>query len=49
MLLIWYPVRGQTPLLQVQLNAPVMALTWSLDGKKVATASGNAVTVWELN
>ena len=48
MLLIWYPVRGQTPLLQVQLNAPVMALTWSPDGKKVATASGNAVTVWEL-
>ena len=48
MLIIWYPGRGQTPLLQVQLNAAVMALTWSPDGKKVATASGNAVTVWEL-
>ena len=49
MLIIWYPIRGQTPLLQVQLNAPVMALTWSPDGKKVATASGNVITVWELN
>jgi WD40 repeat protein len=47
-LIIWYPIRGQTPLLQVQLNAPVLALTWSPDGKKVATASGNAVTVWGL-
>src|SRR6266446_214136 len=47
-LIIWYPVRGQTPLLEVQLNAPVLALTWSPDGKKVATASGNAVTVWGL-
>lgn len=48
MLVIWYPFRGQSPLLQIQLKAPVLALTWSPDGKKVATASGNAVTVWGL-
>jgi WD40 repeat protein len=48
-LIIWYPASSQMPLLQVQVNAPVLALTWSPDGKKVATASGNVVTVWGLS
>lgn len=47
-LIIWYLTQDQTPLLQVQLAAPVLALTWSPDGKKVATASGIAVTIWGL-
>lgn len=47
-LIIWNVMQDQTPLLQVQLAAPVLALTWSPDGKKVATASGNAVTIWGL-
>jgi hypothetical protein len=48
-LIIWYPASSQTPLLQLQVNAPVLALTWSPDGKKVAIASGNVVTIWGLS
>jgi len=48
MLAIWYPARSQTLLVQVRHNAPVLALAWSSNGKQVATASGNTVTIWEL-
>src|SRR5579875_249245 len=47
-LIIWYPTRDQVPLLQLQLNAPVLALTWSPDGKMLAAASGDAVRVWRV-
>ncbi len=48
-LAIWYPAQqAQTPLLRVHHNAPVLALAWSSSGKQVATASGNRVTIWEL-
>ncbi len=49
MLAIWYPGQRQTPLLKVKHDAPVLALTWSADGKQVATASGNNVSIWGLN
>jgi WD40 repeat protein len=48
MLAIWYPAHSQAPLLTVQHNAPVLALNWSPDGKRVATASGNMVMIWGL-
>jgi WD40 repeat protein len=47
-LAIWYPTQSQAPLLRVQLNAPVLSLSWSPTGKQVATASGNNVTLWGL-
>jgi len=47
-LAIWYPSQNQTPLLKMHYNAPVLALAWSSDGKQVATASGNSVTIWGL-
>jgi WD40 repeat protein len=48
-LAIWYPAQHQTPLFKVRHNAPVLALAWSSNGKQVATASGNNVTIWGLN
>jgi WD40 repeat protein len=48
MLAIWYPAQRQTPLLKVRHDEPVLALAWSKDGKQVATASGNTVTIWGL-
>ena len=48
-LAIWYPAQSQTPLLRVNLGAPVLSLAWSPDGKQVATASGNNVTLWSLH
>lgn len=48
-LAIWYPAQGQTPLLKVRHNAPVLDLAWSSSGKQVATASGNTVTIWGLS
>ncbi len=47
-LAIWYPTQSQTPLLKVAHNAPLLALAWSADNKLVATASGNTVTIWQL-
>ncbi len=49
MLAIWYPAQHQTPLFKVRHNAPVLALAWSSNGKQVAAASGNNVTIWGLN
>jgi len=48
-LAIWYPAQRQTPLLTVHHNMPVLALNWSSNGKQVATASGNSVTIWGLH
>lgn len=48
MLAIWYPAQSQTPLLRVPHNDPLLSLAWSADGTKVATASGNNVTIWAL-
>jgi WD40 repeat protein len=48
MLAIWYPAQSQTPLLKVAHDAPLLALAWSEDNKQVATASGNNVTIWQL-
>ena len=48
MLAIWYPAQRQTPLLKVRHDEPVLALAWSKNGKLVATASGNTVTIWGL-
>jgi len=47
-LAIWYPTQSQSPLLRVHLNDPVLSLAWSPGGKQVATASGNNVTLWNL-
>jgi WD40 repeat protein len=49
MLAIWYTAQSQTPLLKVLHSAPILALAWSADGKQVATASGNSVSIWGLN
>jgi WD40 repeat protein len=49
MLAIWHKAQSQTPLLKVLHSAPVLALAWSADGKQVATASGNSVSIWGLN
>jgi hypothetical protein len=49
MLHIWYPARGQTPLVSVPQDAPVLALAWSPDGKMLAAASGRNVTLWALS
>jgi hypothetical protein len=49
MLLLWYPARSQAPLLKIPQNAPVLALSWSPDGKMIATASGQTVTLWLLS
>jgi len=48
MLAIWYPAHSMMPLLRVTQAAPVLALAWSPDGKRVVTASGNTATVWML-
>jgi WD40 repeat protein len=48
MLAIWYPSQSLTPLLKIAHNAPLLALAWSADNKLVATASGNSVTIWQL-
>ncbi len=48
-LAIWYPTQSQAPLLRVHLHAPVLSLAWSPDGKQVATAAGNNVTLWGLS
>jgi hypothetical protein len=48
MLAIWYLAKSQTPLFKVAHDAPLLALAWSADNKLVATASGNNVTVWQL-
>lgn len=48
-LAIWYPAQSQMPLLRVNLGAPVLSLAWSPDGKQVAAASGNNVTLWSLH
>jgi WD40 repeat protein len=48
-LAIWYPAQRQAPLLKVQHNAPVLALAWAANGKQVAAASGNNVTIWRLS
>ena len=45
---IWYPAQSQMPLLTMHHQLPVLALTWSPTGKQLATASGNTVTIWEL-
>jgi WD40 repeat protein len=45
---IWYPAQSQKPLLSVQQNAAVHSIAWMPDGTHIATASGNAVTIWEL-
>jgi WD40 repeat protein len=48
-LAIWSPTQSQAPLLRVHLHAPVLSLAWSPDGKQVATAAGNNVTLWGLS
>jgi WD40 repeat protein len=47
-LAIWYPAHSRNPLLKIAHNAPLLALAWSADSKQVATASGNSVTIWQL-
>lgn len=48
-LAIWYPAQREAPLLKIQHNAPVLALAWAANGKQVAAASGNNVTIWRLS
>ncbi|WP_376793675.1 EsaB/YukD family protein [Thermogemmatispora sp.] len=48
LLAVWYPAGGQTPLLSVRVGAPVLSLHWSADGRSIATAAGNRVTLWQL-
>ena len=47
-LAIWHPARAHNSLLKVRHTAPVLAVGWSSNGKRVAVASGDTVTIWEL-
>jgi WD40 repeat protein len=47
-LLIWSPARSQAPLLKIPQPAPVLAISWSPDSKKIAAAVGNTVALWTL-
>jgi WD40 repeat protein len=48
MLLIWSPAQSQTPLLKIPQSAPVLAISWSPDSKKIAAAVGTTVALWSL-
>jgi len=48
-LAIWHPAKAHNSLLKVRHNAPVLAVGWSSNGKRVAVASGDTVTIWELH
>lgn len=48
MLSVWSPAHSQKPLLTVQQQNIVHSVTWSPDGKQLATAAGTTVTIWKL-
>jgi WD40 repeat protein len=48
MLFLWSPAQSRTPLLKIPQSGPVLALTWSPDGKKIAAAAGKTVALWAL-
>lgn len=48
LLVVWHPAQSLAPLLTAHHNAPVQSLSWSADGKMIAAASGNNVTLWQL-
>lgn len=48
-LAIWHPAKTHNSLLKVRHTAPVLAVGWSSNGNRVAAASGNTVTIWELH
>lgn len=46
---VWYPAHNQQkPILTVTQKNAVHSLTWSPKGDQLASASGNAVTIWNL-
>ncbi len=45
---VWYPGHNQQPLLTVQQGIPILSIAWSPEGNRLATASGNTVTIWNL-
>lgn len=46
---VWYPAQStKNPLFKLQQAAAVRSVVWSPDGKKLASASGNNVTIWGL-
>jgi hypothetical protein len=47
-LVIWYPAQSHMPLLTANHNDSVFSLAWAPNGKMVAAASGNSVTLWQL-
>lgn len=49
MFAIWYPAQSQKPLLIMPQQAPVIGVSWSqTKSNQIATASANAVTLWNL-
>lgn len=49
LLSVWYPAQQpQKPLFTMQNAAGVRSIAWSPDGTNLASASGNAVTIWQL-
>jgi WD40 repeat protein len=46
---VWSPLRSDAPLLTIPHPAPVVASSWSPDGKRLATASENTVRIWRLS
>lgn len=48
MLMIWSPAQSLTPLLKLPQPAPVLAISWSPDGGKIAAAVGTTVALWTL-
>jgi WD40 repeat protein len=48
MLEIWSPQHSGAPLLTIPHQAPVIASSWSPDGRQLATASENVVRIWRL-
>jgi WD40 repeat protein len=45
---IWQPAQSQKSLFTLPQQATVYAISWSADGKRLAVATGNRVTLWSL-
>jgi hypothetical protein len=45
---LWYPARGQQPLVTIHMGASVHSIAWSPQGDRLAAASGNTVTIFGI-